>query len=531
ITACTTDLRGRLCTNATTFACAANPFHALCYDSSATVFQTARRTAVTNCGDGTTTITEQVCADAVQQTCEGASADTFNALCIAYSGQPAQTTACGDNDAATRCYLTEQINACAEGIETSRCASLGTGAISTCAADPFATACVAGSTFAPYLSGAQGIRYTYCSATGRSATDELCASYRACNIAFTGNTAVPAGCGDNFSTTLRDGCVVSDADFLFSTQCDGGRFDMLRNTFCGTNENLFHASCTADYQDPVARNTFCLADPFHESCKSNVAYADEREELCTGDAVVTPHAACVTPALGTSPGSGAEPVLIPLNTRLINPVQNLTRYADSFLSVTITQDHAIAPALEPIIRTVDIPDTPVERPEMGAINVGRRGGAGTEANRNRNPDGYAFFTLIKPELSGCSVENPCPANTRTSQHAVILPTTNLGAPLTEAPATAVWPGHFSTTENPTQTAVDFYIDWTKKEIGFSNDAKTGIGYHVGTNRAEARPAIAIAAQLRLSVKFNAKGQLYDSFASIRDATNNHGLLRVIGFIG
>ena len=527
ITACTTDLRGRLCTNATTFACAANPFHALCYDSSATVFQTARRTAVTNCGDGTTTITEQVCADAVQQTCEGDSADTFNALCIAYSGQPAQTTACGDNDAATRCYLTEQINACAEGIETSRCASLGTGAISTCAADPFATACVAGSTFAPYLSGAQGIRYTYCSATGRSATDELCASYRACNIAFTGNTAVPAGCGDNFSTTLRDGCVVSDADFLFSTQCDGGRFDMLRNTFCRTNENLFHASCTADYQDPVARNSFCLADPFHASCKSNVAYADAREELCTGDAVVTPHASCVTPALGTSPGSGTEPTFIP------GP-----KYADSFLSVTITQDHAIAPVFEDIVQTVVTPastnsQTGVVTPQTTTsvtvpigdltINVGRRGGAGTEANPNTNPDGYVFFTLIKAGTAAIAQ--------RTSQHAAILPTTNLGAPLTEAPATAVWPGHFSTTENGTQTAVNFYIDWTKKQINFSNDAGTGLGLHVAPNRAEARPAIAVAAQLRLSVNFNEKGQIYNSFASIRDATNNHGLLRVIGFIG
>ena len=540
ITACTADLRGRLCPNATTFACAKNPFHALCYDTAATAFQTARQTAVTNCGDGTTTITEQVCADAVQQTCEGDSADTFNALCIAYSGQPAQTTACSDNDAATRCYLTEQINACAEGIETSRCASLGTGAISTCSADPFATACVAGSTFAPYLSGAQGIRYTYCSATGRSATDELCASYRACNTAFTGNTAVPAGCGDNFSTTLRDGCVVSDADFLFSTQCDGGRFDMLRNTFCGTNangvNNLFHPKCTAAYQDATARNSFCTADPFHESCKSNAAYATLREDLCTGDAVVTPHASCVTTALVTSPGSGAEPVLIPRPGGSRPPPQNLTRYADSFLSVTITQDDAIAPALAPIVQTIVtdavVNDQGVETsprttttitPEMGGINVGRRGGAGTEANPNTNPDGYAFFTLIKP--------GDAEANLRTSQHAVILPTTNLGAPLTEAPATAVWPGHFSTTENPTQTAVDFYIDWTKKQINFSNDAGTGLGLHVAPNRAEARPAIAVAAQLRLSVHFNEKGQIYNSFASIRDATNNHGLLRVIGFIG
>ncbi|MCA8834122.1 MAG: hypothetical protein K8953_03465, partial [Proteobacteria bacterium] len=489
---------------------------------------TARQTAVTNCGDGTTTITEQVCADAVQQACEGDSADVFNALCGAYSGQPAQTTACGDNDAATRCYLQEQIDRCAQGDEIARCELIGTGDISTCAADPFAAACVAaGSPFAPYLSGAQRTRYTYCSANGVSATDTLCVSYRACKTAFDSTAdpkpALPAGCGGSsghFSTTLRDGCVVTNANFLFSTQCDGGRFDTQRSDFCSTDgvTNLFHAGCTAEYRDVGKRNTFCLADPFHASCKSIAAYADAREELCTGDAVVTPHESCVTPALGTSPGSGAEPVLIPRPGGSRPPPQNLKRYADSFLSVTITGDHAIAPALEPIIRTVNIPEvrnnenvvtqvasTTFERPQMGAINVGRRGGAGTETNRNRNPDGYAFFTLIKERLPG---DTDSPANTRTSQHAVILPTTNLGAPLTQAPVTAVWPGHFSTTENATQTAVDFFIKFDPTtgggQINFSNDAGTGLGLHVAPNRPETRPAIAIAAQLRLSVKFNEK---------------------------
>ena len=179
ITDCIAVPIGVLCRDAIVHACTDNPFHAICFGASAMTYAPARTSAVTNCGDGTTTITEQICTDAVLHTCEGDGADVFNAVCITYGGQAAQTTACSDSDDATRCYLTEQINACAEGTETARCAGVGTGAISTCTADPFATACVAGSTFAPYLSGAQGTRFTYCSAEGVSATDELCASYRA----------------------------------------------------------------------------------------------------------------------------------------------------------------------------------------------------------------------------------------------------------------------------------------------------------------------------------------------------------------
>ncbi len=536
ITTCTTDLRGRLCTNATTHACKINPFHALCYDASATVFQTARQTAVTNCGDGTTTITEQVCTDAVAETCEGASADIFNTLCSAYSGQAAQTTACGDNDDATRCYLQDQIDLCADGTEVARCASVGTGDISTCAADPFAAACVAtASPFAAYLAGAQGARYDYCRADGVPATDPRCDSYRACQTALDGGTEVPAGCGDNFDATLRMTCETTP----FDSQCTSELYDSNKVAFCSINtpasggdpavNNLFHANCTADYQDTTARNTFCLADPFHDGCKSNAAYADLREGLCTGDGV-TPHAACVTPALGTAPVAPTEPAPIANNT---------ARYADGFLSVTITADGPRAPVFAPITRRVVTPavmdenggvttpeTTITEEPTIGdlSINVGRRGGEGASDALNTNPDGYVFFKLVKQGTGDAAL--------RTSQHAAILPTTNLGAPLTEAPATAVWPGHFSTTETSRQTPVDFYIDWNLKEIGFSNSAKTGIGFHANSRgRVETRPGIIVANQIRLSIKFNNAGQLYNSFAEIRDATSTPGRLAVIGFIG
>ncbi len=241
ITACTADLRGRLCPTATTFACAANPFHALCYDSSATAFQAARQTAVTNCGDGTNVITTQVCIDAALQTCEGDSADIFHALCGAYSGQAAQTTACGDNDDATRCYLQEQIDRCADGRETERCAQVGTGDISTCTADPFAAACVAaGSTFAPYLADAQAKRYAYCGEEGVSTTDPICASYRACDTALNGGTTVPAGCGTSFDADLVAICAATP----FNTQCGDAIFNDDKQAFCMINtggvNNLFH---------------------------------------------------------------------------------------------------------------------------------------------------------------------------------------------------------------------------------------------------------------------------------------------------
>ena len=548
ITACTADLRGRLCTNATTFACTANPFHVLCYDTSATAFQAARQTAVVNCGDGTTTITEQVCADAVQQTCEGDSADVFNALCGAYSGQAAQTTACGDNDDATRCYLQEQIDRCADGREVARCAQVGTGDISTCTADPFAAACVAtGSPFATYLVDAQTKRYAYCDETGRSATDPICASFRTCATALASDTIeVPAGCGVNFNTTLRDNCVVTNASYLFSTQCDGGRFDTQRSDFCGTNDvaNLFHTGCTADYRDDTARNSFCESNPFDTNCKSNVAYADEREDNC---ASASRHASCVTPLL--NPGA--------TKVTLIDPrggTQITDRYNDSFLSITITQDDAIAPSLAPIIRDIVTPavtePVPVpegspegtqpttrvvtpeiitpETAELGPINVGRRGGAGRDG-RNNNPDGYAFFTLLKPGTAA--------ADLRTSHHVAILPTTNLGAPLTQAPMTAVWPGHFSTTENGTQQAVDFFIKFNPAtgggEINFSNRDGTDFGLHASPslNRLEARPAIASAAGLRLAVFFDSRGVLVRSFAEARDTTSNPLRFYVTGLIG
>ncbi len=541
ITACTADLRGRLCPNATEHACGINPFHALCYDSSATAFQAARQTAVNNCGDGTNIITTQLCADAVQQTCEGDSADTFNALCGAYSGQAAQVAACGDNDAATRCYLQEQIDRCADGRETDRCAQVGTGDISTCAADPFAAACVAnGSTFATYLVDAQEKRYAYCDGEGVSATDPICASFRACGS----TTPTPAGCGSNFDATLLATCEATP----FVAQCASDVFNDNKVAFCRINaggvNNLFHGSCTADYRDDTLRNSFCEDNPFDANCNNNIAYADDREENCAGN---TPHASCVTPAIYTNTPTGPT------------ALADTAKYADSFLAITVTDDSdpttpiigaiketVITPAVtvtdpvpdgspdgtQPITR-ITTPETTTEYPTtIGFRTVGRRGGAGSDASPNKNKDGFVYFKLERARLSG---DTTSLASTRISTHAALLPTTNLGAPLRAAPTTAVWPGHFRTTATVDPTAVDFYIDFAARRVGFSSPTRVGIGHHLDTNpnknHAEDRPSIARISNIRIDVRWWESGALYGFIEIHDDDDDKRDALIVNGLIG
>ncbi len=543
ITACTTDLRGRLCTTATTFACTANPFHALCYDPTATVFQTARQTAVANCADSTTTITEQICTDAVAETCDGASADVFNALCSAYSGQPAQTAACGANPPAdSRCYFQEQIDACAEGSEISRCAQIGTGDISTCAADPFAAACVAAdSTFKNYLVDAQGKRYTYCSAEGRSATDPVCASYRACVAAPT-----TAGCGSNFDATLQATCEATP----FNPQCTSSIYDSGKQEFCSINtpasdppvNNLFHGNCTADYQDASARNTFCLADPFHANCNANTAYAEARIANCEGG---SPHAKCIT---------AAEHFKSP--PKKPRTAVTTAKFTNSYLNIGLEDDGTITPIVGTLVTT-----TPTERelplpedaeedaepeividqvetfadetPTIQNADIVRRGGGDADSN----DDGYAFFQLVRPEAEGQTVAE----HLRTSYHAAILPDTNLGAPLVGAPTVAIWPGHFSTLRTANvngegavtitaQTAVDFYVNWATKKIGFVNPTRDGIGVHpTAQSEIDNRPQVARTGQIRLNVSFT-EGGILSGDATVAD-TGGTNVLNVFGLIG
>ncbi len=104
------------------------------------------------------------------------------------------------------------------------------------------------------------------------------------------------------------------------------------------------------------------------------------------------------------------------------------------------------------LNTTDL-QFPVGQPRTIAIPhfIGRRG------LDSDNPDGFAYFTTTSPIFT--------PAG-----YAGILPTTNLGAPLEQQPANAVWAGHFSVT-GTNNIATNYYVDFTNGKFGFSNAAE------------------------------------------------------------
>nr|MCA8833858.1 hypothetical protein [Pseudomonadota bacterium] len=105
----------------------------------------------------------------------------------------------------------------------------------------------------------------------------------------------------------------------------------------------------------------------------------------------------------------------------------------------------------------------------GGSRVVRRGG-----RDSTDPDGYFSVRIEIPEElklqrtieGGLTVAN-------YSEYVGILPTTDLGAPLTQAPASVIWHGQFNGI-----SYVNFYVDFAKGQFGFHNDktgAESGIG--------------------------------------------------------
>ena len=116
------------------------------------------------------------------------------------------------------------------------------------------------------------------------------------------------------------------------------------------------------------------------------------------------------------------------------------------------------------------------------IDIYRRGGDDSE-----NPDGFAKFRTGIPQIvRGKAFESASgmvliPHDTtiyaEPFYYIGILSTTNLGAPLIEAPTTAIWPGHFYTLRLGNRPA-DFYVDFAVGRFGFHNGMEgdaSGIG--------------------------------------------------------
>ncbi len=113
------------------------------------------------------------------------------------------------------------------------------------------------------------------------------------------------------------------------------------------------------------------------------------------------------------------------------------------------------------------------------LDTFRRGGEDSES-----PDGFATFrsgmlgkvTVRREDPdSGEVIESEREGYAISNYYIGILSTTNLGAPLLEAPKTAIWPGHLYVPRLGHRVRnADFYVDFTNGNFGF-HDGNNGIG--------------------------------------------------------
>ena len=96
---------------------------------------------------------------------------------------------------------------------------------------------------------------------------------------------------------------------------------------------------------------------------------------------------------------------------------------------------------------------------------------------SKNPDGYAYFWTGIPELyiemhkhpdGTVFLEQEATRYLDGAYYIGILSTTNLGAPLTENPATAIWSGYFSGGNINRREITYFYVDVESGQFGFHN---------------------------------------------------------------
>ncbi len=345
--------------------------------------------------------------------------------------------------------------------------------------------------------------------------------------------------------------------------------DSSQTTDCAANP--FGASCIAEDIGAPMRLTACLADirtnplctgdagiatvfceenPFdtRPACTAD-DYADERLTACTGDITTSRCMPLVTPVcemdfnnavcrgiakydqqLRCADGACVDVADLP-NTILTAPEEKATPttdFADGALSVTLIPPTDGTPLLNPdgtdntTISTTAFPTGTTVREGVADLRFRRRGGRGSS-----DDDGFVTFRLLK-----ANADDSVSESVRVSTHGAILPTTNLGAPLTDAPATAVWPGHFYNGREIFST--DFYIMFEaglpNNQIGKIDFAKPD-GTGIATATADRPEFTKGQFSVTFAVTFDAKGVLSGTIQAGFDPSNVLGLIGTEGVVG
>ncbi len=409
--------------------CLKNPFDIVCtmtVADFATHTATARMNRLDFCNDNAN-VADNFCTanDVVNNVVIICSVDPFNAICFT-------------DDT----YLSDRAEDCimAGNAGESKCNNLFTeSASNTCLTNPFADACASNTDFMTYAVMARTNRLTFCNDSDNVA-NTLCmgasqmaicgsnpfnascfadATYLPARVnnCITGGNAGEARCNAIFTATAINDCLTNP----FSDACSvaNGAFTTYaedardnRDTFCETNPS--DALC-----DTL---NLCNANPFATAC--GAYFQNARTTICGG----TVFANCVN--VGDLPEYPTKP----------NKLTGSGFVTGTETGLNTTDIHFEGSAAS----IISIP-----------LFIGRRGGADST-----NPDSFAYFA------TGSS--------SAPIYYVGILPTTNLGAPLPSTTANAVWAGHFST-GTITNTAVNFFVNFSTGRFGFSNAGGDGFG--------------------------------------------------------
>ena len=478
LTACKGNNRLAGCADAAATTCPMNPFQAgICFIG--TTYMSQRDSETLACRG---TPNGANCGDAQTAVC---TLNVFDAFC---------------KDVAL--FIDAQIDGCADATATTaQCNVLFATELAGCLENPFSEGCDAEPTFADDKVSVRTSRYNFC-AISQNEPDARCAGYRTCN-----NNLVfaPLTCGADFQPVRMAFCMTTAN--AFDPLCvDNNLTDATAQLeYCKlSTANLFGTDCKKD-AFTQARIEFCMDTPDNDDCR-----ADLRGENLMSVTDPCADGACVdvadlpyptTPA-ERSPTAGDDFADGFLNVKLIAPTDGVLLNPNGTENSTIdTTD------------TTNFPAT--TRLEEKSLRFGRRGGRGSS-----DADGFVWFSILKGATGTESSQR--------SNHAAILPTTNLGAPLASPPMNALWPGHFYTSANTYST--DFYVtfDGTTGAIGFANPTKDGIG--TGADR----PTFAKTTGIKLQdITFGADGVLSGNIipANFVPAQPTTGLIGTEGAVG
>ncbi len=450
--------------------CDANNFDPLCDESM--TYQNLRRSTCTDPNEGR-------CGKTTLRICN---ADKFDTYCMGATA-----------------FIADQLSECAEATATTaQCNMVFTGNLAGCLTDPFSVACDTEATFMDSKVAVRTSRYNFCATDQTS--DARCAGYRTCN-----NNLVfaPLTCGADFQPVRMAFCMTTAN--AFDPLCVNNNLTdaTAQLEYCKlSTANLFGTDCKKD-AFTQARIEFCMDTPDNNDCRADLLGENLMSvtDPCAGGACVDVADLPTYPTLPEekSPTAGDAFAHGALNVTFIAPTDGV------LLNPNGTENSTID--------TTNFPAT--TRLEKKSLRFGRRGGRGSS-----DADGFVLFTILKGAIGTESSQR--------SNHATILPTTNLGAPLASPLTTALWPGHFYTAANTYST--DFYVtfDGTTGAIGFANPTKDGIG--TGADRPTFAKTTGIALQ---DITFGADGVLSGNIipAHFVPAQPTTGLIGQEGAVG